>query len=75
MSEWIEFNEIPNEGKKTRKFQVVNKNHGFPLGDISFFPRWRQYVFIPAPGTVFSNGCLSDIYEFIKSLKRKEAKP
>lgn len=30
-SQYLEFNEIPNEGRKTRKFQVISKRHGYPL--------------------------------------------
>ena len=70
MSEWLEFVELPNEGYKTKKFQVVSKKHGYPLGDIKFYNKWRNYCFYPAPDTIFSNGCLKGITEFIRNVKR-----
>jgi hypothetical protein len=72
MSEYLEFIELPNDGKKTRKYQVVSKKWQYPLGEIKFFNHWRQYAFFPAPDTIFNNTCMNDLVNFIKSIPKKE---
>jgi hypothetical protein len=51
----------------------VEANSGGHLGEIKWFGRWRQYVFYPAFGTVYSAGCLEDIRDFIVGLKAARA--
>ena len=46
-SEYLEFNEMPSEGRKTKIFQVCSKKHGYPLGEVKWFNKWRQYCFYP----------------------------
>lgn len=70
-SEYLEFVELPNEGRKTLWFQVISKNHQYPLGEIKWFNKWRQYCFYPAPETVFDRTCLADIQKFILEIIRK----
>lgn len=70
MSMWLEFIELPNEGRKTKKFRVVSRQHGYPLGEIRFFNRWRQYCFYPGPDTVFNRSCMKDICDFILTIKK-----
>lgn len=65
MSEYLDFIDVPNHSGKTRKVNVVSKKHGFSLGLIQFYGRWRQFVFIPASETVFNKDCLRDIAVFL----------
>ena len=61
---WIEFDEIPNPDKKTRKWDCINTS-GEHLGDVLWHTGFRQYSFEPDLNpTVFSAGCLRDIAEF-----------
>ena len=69
-SEYLEFVELPNEGKKTKKFQVCSKKHFYPLGEIRFYSNWRQYCFYPYQDTVFNRTCLKDIQDFILEVIR-----
>ena len=66
---FIYMTEIPNEGKKTRKFQVVNKRTDFILGEIKFYGAWFTYCFYPAPDCLFNIGCMEDIIDFIRGIK------
>lgn len=65
---WIEFIEIPNEGKKTKVWTVHTKDGGDVLGRIGWFPSWRGYAFGPRIDrhTFFERTCLRDIADFIE---------
>ncbi len=54
---------------KTHRWAVKNLSTGEALGAIQWFSRWRQYVFLPCCGSVYSAGCLRDITEFIEEAK------
>jgi hypothetical protein len=41
------------------------------LGTISWYSSWRQYVFEPYIGNVWSHDCLLELSQFIKSLMDK----
>ena len=49
-------------------YTVTNNKSGDKLGKISYYPRWKTYVFDPDDGTCYSMDCLKDIYAFMKSL-------
>jgi len=63
---YIDFDEKPNPGHKTRLWIVVNKNGGLPLGEIRFYPAWRKYTFWPAYQMLFDASCLQDIAKFLQ---------
>lgn len=67
MSKYLEFKRVPYEGK-TKRFEVISKNHGYSLGRISWYGAWRQYAFSPAFETVWNKDCLKDIENFLNSL-------
>lgn len=67
MSKYLEFKQVPYEGK-TKRFEVISKNHGYSLGRISWLGKWRQYVFSPAFETVWNKDCLNDIQLFLDNL-------
>lgn len=64
-TEYLRFREVPSPGLKTKVWTVESKNQGSVLGLVRWFGRWRQYVFEPSTGTLFNNGCLSDIETFL----------
>jgi len=66
-SRYLTFKELPSSGK-TAIYLVNSTSHGFTLGRISWFGRWRQYTFFPEPETVFNRECLNDISAFIRDL-------
>lgn len=67
---YIKFVEVSNEGKKTKRFNVVNLSEQ-KLGVILFNPRWRKYVFAPNEHTIFDSECLNDIIEFLNEETKK----
>lgn len=39
------------------------------LGELNFDKQWRQWVFMPEHGCIFSADCLQDIIHFIEQIK------
>jgi hypothetical protein len=83
-TKYLHFDELPNEGKRTRRFHVFSVRQGMVLGRIAWFGRWRQYVFEPNPGTVFNNECLTSLADRLgylntmhrpSTVEHPEAKP
>jgi hypothetical protein len=67
--EFLEFRELrPKENAKTKRFAVVSKTRGSQLGRISFYPAWRQYIFEPDISTLWSDGCLKQVQEFLTKI-------
>ena len=44
-TEFLEF-EFKEQKPKTEVWTVRNKHHGDILGEIRYYPQWRQYCFI-----------------------------
>lgn len=66
---WIEFVEVTtNKDKKTKQFNVINRESRIFLGTVKWFGNWRQYSFFPQPNMVFERQCLMDIAHFINQL-------
>lgn len=63
MLKWIDIEEVGDTGK-TKRFGVFAKDGRSPLGEISWFGRWRRYTFKPFAGTVYEQQCLRDIAAF-----------
>jgi len=60
MSKYLEFKLLERK-PKTSVIDVISKLHGYRLGIIKWFGRWRQYAFFPEDGTIFNVECLNDI--------------
>lgn len=64
---YIEFHDVGvSESGKTRRFEVRDRS-GMKLGWVSWYPRWRKYIYQPAPRTVYEEVCLREIAEFVQS--------
>ena len=61
MSKFLRFEEATAEGRKTKIVQVRGIKNDILLGEISFFPAWRKYVFYPSWATTFDGKCLNEI--------------
>ena len=46
---------------KTPAWTCVNKRSGDELGEVRWYPAWRQYCYFPTVQAVYSVGCLNDI--------------
>jgi hypothetical protein len=77
MNQYIHF-EIAEEKPKTNSYKVLTNRlviesgvtpHPIQLGVIEWSPQWRQYAFFPSDETVWNNGCLTEILNFLNQLK------
>ena len=66
--------ELVDEKPKTQVWDVVNKRSETPLGRISWYGPWRQYVFEPEAQTVYNDGCLNSISSFLGRLRRDRSR-
>lgn len=51
---------------------VYNKNTKQKLGDMDYYVPWKQFVFLPAPNTIFNDECLGDIIKTLELLNADE---
>ena len=66
--QYIRFDDYSNPKQKTGRWMCVNRIHGSFLGEVKWYPGWRQYCFEPVGHAVFSKGCMDDIGDFIRQL-------
>jgi hypothetical protein len=79
MGKWIEFVDVSDDyvSKKTKTFNVENKENGFILGQIKWYGGFRKYGFYTHHrDCIFEPTCLRDIADFIDGLmkERKDKK-
>ena len=55
---------------KTSVWSCRNNATRGVLGEVRWYPGWRQYCYFPTTQAVYSAGCLADIQDFIIALKR-----
>ena len=67
--EYIQF-DLVKQNEKTQIYAVRNIKSQFILGYVAWHCGWRQYCYGPMieEETIYSEGCLKDIAEFIKQL-------
>lgn len=63
----FEDSEVP-AGRKTRVVAVLSARSRNELGVIAWYSPWRQYVFYPDGGTLWNNGCLTEIAERVRKM-------
>jgi hypothetical protein len=64
--------ELDEEKPKTQVFDVMAKNGDITLGQIKWYPHWRQYTFFPSMDTIFSRGCMEDINDFLRFIQKEK---
>lgn len=52
-------------GPKTHRWEIRSKSQGSILGWVRWYGPWRQYCFFPCEGTIYNNGCLESITQFL----------
>lgn len=67
-TKYITFKEMDILHKKM-SYRVINNRAQETIGTIEYYPSWRQYCFFPFSGSVWNDGCLEEIIEFIGELK------
>ncbi len=71
-TKWLRFERLPGLRHKRLHWEVWSLRHGYDMGFIFFYPRWRHYVFEPAKGTLYNKACLLDLAERLDQLNRFE---
>lgn len=67
--------ELLSETGKTTRWNIVNKAElKHSIGEIRYYPQWRQYCFFPFLSTVWNNTCLNDVNDFLKQLNDSRKK-
>lgn len=51
-------------GAKTSRWTVWSRHDSSLLGEIRWWIRWRQYVFIPQPEKLFDMKCMREAADF-----------
>lgn len=59
--------------RKTRVYRIINLRQGLTIGSIHWYGQWRQYVFDPVEGAVWSVDCMEAVMLFIENLKARRA--
>lgn len=68
IGKWMYAQRLPQiRGRKTARWEVFN-NRGIRLGMIKWENGWRQYVFWPAPHTLYAASCMEDLAAFVRSV-------
>lgn len=75
VSKYLIFEEDDHWERKTKRIVVVSKRKLTVLGDIRWWPPWRQYVFFPESNTLWNVECMRDIQECIKRLMDERKLP
>jgi hypothetical protein len=72
LSKYLNFTRNVNreEGRKTEVW-AVESMADILLGEIRWYPNWRQYAFFPSTATVFNHDCLDVIGIVLRSLNEK----
>lgn len=60
-----------SDSGKTATWLVLGRTNRNMLGNIRWYGPWRAYCFYPEPGTIFNEGCLTDIAAFCKTKTRE----
>ena len=53
------------EQKPRTSVWEVRSHDGYLLGEVKWYPQWRQYCFFSETDLIFSASCLEDIAEFV----------
>lgn len=65
---FVEIDALRVSGRQA--WYCLNKKSETRLGEVGYYPTWRQYVFVAASRViVFSADCLRDIAHFMEQLK------
>ena len=67
--EYITVEPMPLQpGRKTTTHNIYS-SRGDLIGWIEWYGAWRQYCLCPGSGTVWSDGCLVDVRDYMARLK------
>lgn len=73
MSQYLEFRELDNGGRKTKVIGVFSQRSGEQLATIRWYGPWRCYTLQPMPSTIWNEQCLMDVNSYINRLKAERS--
>lgn len=74
IGKYLSAENIKNQnGGSSRIWRIRNRGGGDELGLVTYYPRWRQWVFDPEYSTTYSAGCLREIADFLDRIKQEES--
>ena len=56
---------------RTQIWNCFNIRSVSAIGSVRWDGQWRQYVFCPCFGTIYTKGCLCDISDFIRAITKE----
>ena len=65
---YIHFLKIADK-PKTSVWSCCNNKSEEELGQIKWYPGWRQYCYFPTTQAVYSVGCFEDVNDFMRQLR------
>jgi len=69
-NKYIKIKEVKSSDK-TKWFDIVNQKGNYVIGEIYWYPSWRQYCFFPYEDMVFNDTCLELVLDFLKEINIK----
>ena len=66
--------QLSEQKPKTLVYDILNNNSDDLLGQVKWYANWRQYIFFPESGCIFSVGCLDDIIDFTRKVQENYKK-
>lgn len=72
----IDYIELPNDGKRTKRWQVMCRDH--LLGFVKWHSPWRRYCFFPQTDTLYDCDCMMTIGRYCRdqtTLHRRDPGP
>lgn len=60
---------LSEQKPKTLVYDILNNKSDDLLGQVKWYANWRQYIFYPESGCIFSVGCLVDVIDFTKKVQ------
>jgi hypothetical protein len=53
---------------------TIHQRDGAALGYVEWYPKWREYVFMPGDDVTLSGGCMRDLALFLSKCANKRRK-
>lgn len=73
MAKWVEFVEVSNPDRQTKRWEVRAKRGlegSVWIGDVAWSTGWRRYVLLPGYPSQWEQDCLRDVAAFLEAQTR-----
>ena len=65
IGKYLTVREYPNPHRLTRIWDVLGSDES-KIGEVRWYPSWRQYTYWPSPSTVMNPTCMDDLSKFVR---------